>query len=272
MTPEQLAEAQKKADKRMRDHWKVVDGVLHYDGKGQSLCSAKDYSDIELWVDWKITAGRRQRNLSARQPASADLGPVQHEDCRGRFGWPLQQPKTSARSAGEKVDRPIGQWNRFFIRMLGDKVTVYFNGKLVVDNVVLENYWERKKPIYPKGQIELQHHNSALFYKNIYLRELIEQGLSGEYHASRVLLSWACFFIRPTFRIYIARPAGSRARLRSMTVHFEVPSFMVVHQAEEGDRQADADSDQQHHQANTKSTGMPTSSPLFGNASCVSGP
>ena len=40
--------------------------------------------------------------------------------------------------------------------MIGDKVTVWFNGELVVDNVVLENYWEREKPIYPREQIELK--------------------------------------------------------------------------------------------------------------------
>src|SRR5206468_1792301 len=44
------------------------------------------------------------------------------------------------------ADRPIGQWNTFFIRMVGDKVTVYLNGKLVTDNVTMENYWDRKKP------------------------------------------------------------------------------------------------------------------------------
>ena len=32
----------------------VVDGILTYDGKGDSLQSAKDYGDFELYVDWKI--------------------------------------------------------------------------------------------------------------------------------------------------------------------------------------------------------------------------
>src|SRR5688572_3565158 len=54
MTPEQLAEAQAKADEQMKAHWRVEDGVLIYDGKGNSLCSAKDYGDFELLVDWKL--------------------------------------------------------------------------------------------------------------------------------------------------------------------------------------------------------------------------
>jgi hypothetical protein len=69
------------------------------------------------------------------------------------------------------ADKPVGEWNTFRIRMLGDKVTVYLNDKLVVDNVVMENYWERDKPIYPSGQIELQNHGNTLYFKNIYLKE-----------------------------------------------------------------------------------------------------
>ena len=51
MTPEELARAQEAADELMRAHWKVVDGVLVFDGKGRSLCTAKDYGDFELYVD-----------------------------------------------------------------------------------------------------------------------------------------------------------------------------------------------------------------------------
>ncbi|MCA9007520.1 MAG: DUF1080 domain-containing protein, partial [Planctomycetaceae bacterium] len=54
MSPEELAEAQKKADDEMKEHWKVVDGVLVFDGKGKSLCTAKDYGNFDMLVDWKI--------------------------------------------------------------------------------------------------------------------------------------------------------------------------------------------------------------------------
>jgi hypothetical protein len=49
---------------------------------------------------------------------------------------------------------------------------VHLNGELVVDQVPLENYWERDKPIYPTGQIELQHHGNPLFFRNIFIREI----------------------------------------------------------------------------------------------------
>jgi hypothetical protein len=56
--------------------------------------------------------------------------------------------------------------------MQGEKVTIYLNGVLVVQNVTLENYWDRTQPIFPTGQIELQHHGNPIFFKNVYLREL----------------------------------------------------------------------------------------------------
>jgi hypothetical protein len=56
--------------------------------------------------------------------------------------------------------------------MVGDRVTVELNGVVVTDNVVMENYWERDKSIYPVGQIELQAHSTPLYFRNVYIREL----------------------------------------------------------------------------------------------------
>jgi hypothetical protein len=70
------------------------------------------------------------------------------------------------------ADHPVGEWNRFRIVMVGEKVHVFLNGELVVRDTTLENYWERDKPIYSTGQIELQNHGGSLWFKNIYIREL----------------------------------------------------------------------------------------------------
>jgi hypothetical protein len=59
--------------------------------------------------------------------------------------------------------------------MVGERVTVYLNGTLVVDNTILENYWDRKLPIFPVESIELQAHGTLLEFRDIYLRELPRQ-------------------------------------------------------------------------------------------------
>jgi hypothetical protein len=179
MSPEKLADAQAKADQIMRDHWKVVDGVLVFDGDktGQSLCSAKDYGDFEMLVDWKIEAGG-DSGIYVRGTPQVQIWDPQHErdhkhgsDKGSGALWNNQQHERFPKLA---ADKPTGQWNTFRIRMVGEKVSVWLNGQLVTDNVPMENYWERDKPIYPTGAIELQSHNSPLSFKNIYVKELLK--------------------------------------------------------------------------------------------------
>jgi hypothetical protein len=70
------------------------------------------------------------------------------------------------------ADNPTGDWNTFRILMKGEKVSVWLNGHLVVDNVVMENYWDRNRPIFPRGPIELQAHGTDLAFRDIYIREI----------------------------------------------------------------------------------------------------
>lgn len=168
MSPEELAKAQEKADEEMRAHWSVVDGVLVFDGKGQNLCTAKDYRDFELLVDWKIEPHGDSGIYLRGSPQVQIWDIADHAEGSGGLYNNQKHPSRPLTPA----DRPAGQWNTFRIIMRGERVTVYLNEVLVVDNVVLENYWERDKPIYPSGQIELQNHGNTLYFKNIYIREL----------------------------------------------------------------------------------------------------
>ena len=167
MTHEQLAKEQGKADKAAREHWKVEDGVLVYDGKANSLCTDRDYGDFEMYVDWRIHKGGDSGIYLRGSPQ------VQIWDNKiGSGGLYNNQKKENPSKPLVFADNPVGEWNTFYIKMVGEKVTVKLNDILVVDNVTMENYWERDKPIYSIGQIELQHHGSMLWFKNIFLREL----------------------------------------------------------------------------------------------------
>ncbi|MFM7149135.1 MAG: DUF1080 domain-containing protein, partial [Gemmataceae bacterium] len=45
----------KAQNERVFSHWKIEDdGVLYYDGKGDSLQTIKDFKNFELLIDWKI--------------------------------------------------------------------------------------------------------------------------------------------------------------------------------------------------------------------------
>ena len=60
------------------------------------------------------------------------------------------------------ADNPVGEWNTFRILMTGERVSVWLNGELVTDNVIMENYWNRSIPIFEKGAVELQAHGTDL--------------------------------------------------------------------------------------------------------------
>ena len=168
MSAEQLAAAQQKADEAIRVHWQVVDGALVFDGKGKSLCTAKDYGDFEFHVDWKILPAGDSGIYLRGSPQVQIWDPGRRpEGSGGLYNNKIHPSKPTA-----CADHPIGQWNTFRIKMVGEKVTVWLNDQLVVDNVTMENYWERDKPIYPTGQIELQNHGNTLYFKNIYIREI----------------------------------------------------------------------------------------------------
>ncbi len=169
MSEEALEKAQKKADERMRKHWSVKDGILIFDGKGHThLCTKKKYRNFELLVDWKIQSGGDSGIYLRGSPQVQIWDPNQHPEGSGGLFNNKEHPSKPRKRA----DNPVGHWNTFRIKMIDQKVWVWLNGEKVVDGVVMENYYKRDKPIYPKEQIHLQTHGSKLYFRNIFIREL----------------------------------------------------------------------------------------------------
>ena len=173
LAPEKFAEEQAKADERMRAHWRAENGEIVFDGKGDSLCTKKDYGDFEMLVDWKIPP-RGDSGIYLRGSPQVQIwepqSPGQFNPVDGSGG--LYNNEKAPRHPLKNADHPVGEWNRFRIIMTGEKVHVFLNGELVVKSTTLENYWDRAQPIFPGGQIELQNHGGPLWFKNIYIREL----------------------------------------------------------------------------------------------------
>jgi hypothetical protein len=162
-------EKQADADKLMRKHWHIVDSVLYFDGGGHSLATIREYGDFEMLVDWKLMTDNGDSGIYLRGSPQVQIwDPAQHKTGSGG----LYNNKENPSKPTEIADNAIGQWNTFRIKMVGEKVTVHLNGKLVVDNVTLENYWDRSMPILAREQIELQCHGDPVCFKNIFIREI----------------------------------------------------------------------------------------------------
>lgn len=174
MTPKQLAAAQKEADRRAGESWIIEDGELLFTGKGDNLCTQKQYGDFEMLVDWKMYEGPEpDAGIYLRGTPQVQIWDTSRVDVGAQVGsGGLYNNQKHVSKPLKVADLRVGDWNTFYIKMVGERVTVILNGELVTDNVVLENFWDRKRPIFPMEQIELQAHGSKVAYRDIHIKEI----------------------------------------------------------------------------------------------------
>ncbi len=172
MHPDTLSMKQKLADIKMRKNWSVKDGSIVFSGHGQNLLTEKEYRDFELLLDWKITKDG-DSGIYLRGTPQIQIWDTSRVNSKVGSGG-LYNNKIGRSTPLRVADNPVGDWNHFKIRMIDDKVSVWLNGKLIVDEVTLENYWDRSLPIFREGYIELQAHGTDLAFRHLFLRELDE--------------------------------------------------------------------------------------------------
>jgi hypothetical protein len=171
MTKEELATKQAMADARLSESWSVKDGMICFTGKGDNLCTKRIFGDFEMVVDYRIPRNG-DSGIYLRGSPQVQIWDPMRVDAGANLGSGGLYNNTVNRDPLTLADNPIGDWNTLRITMIGDRVTVYLNGLLVVDNVVMENYWDRKLPIFSDGPIELQSHGTELAFRDIYVREI----------------------------------------------------------------------------------------------------
>ncbi len=176
MSKEELQKAQEKADELMRRDWIIENGEMVYIGNGwDNICTVKDYADFELLVDWRLDPNGKEPDAGVylRGAPQVQIWDIRRTNVGAQVGsGGLYNNKQNPSTPTSVEDNKLGEWNTFRIIMKGEKVTVWLNGTKVVDEVVLENYWDRKLPIFPKEQIEMQAHGSRCYFRNIYVKEL----------------------------------------------------------------------------------------------------
>lgn len=172
MSETDRAAAQSASDAAMRAHWRVEDGEIVNDGHGPHLCTSRDYGDFEMLLDWKIAPGADSGVYLRGSPQVQIWDPVNGSEAARVGSGGLFNNERHPSAPSLRADRPAGVWNTFRILMIGEIVTVDLNGKRVVDAVPLENYWDRARPIFPRGQIELQTHGGEIRFRNVFLREI----------------------------------------------------------------------------------------------------
>ena len=172
MSDSALKAAEQKANEKMKNDWIAKDGLLVFTGHGDNLATEKKYGNFEMYVDWKITE-KGDAGIYLRGSPQVQIWDTSRREVGAQVGSGGLYNNIKNQSKPLVVaDNKIGDWNNFHIIMKGAQVSVYLNGVLVTDDVTLENFWDRKSPIFAKEQIELQAHGTYVAYRNIYLREI----------------------------------------------------------------------------------------------------
>lgn len=197
-------------------HWRVVDGIIDYDasseaGQDKNLWTEKSYRDFVLKLDWRLKTdvqapyntlvvlqdGSTLKDATGKPITIKRFSPDSGLYLRGFpstqvniWGWPVGSGEVySIRNSATdpqvraavtprvRADNPIGEWNRFEIYMIQNRLTVMLNEHLVLENAEIPG-------IPAEGPIALQHHgkrlddgtysaaSSLVQFRNIWIREL----------------------------------------------------------------------------------------------------
>lgn len=177
---EKLEESLKKQREEFADHWYVENGELVNDGHGPYATTEADFGDMEFHIEYK-TVAKADSGIYLRGTPQVQIwdyttpfNPAQKQNARhlGSGGLYNNKYESLGQAPSYRADKPFGQWNSFRIRQVGDRTWVWLNDREVVSGSVMENYWDRTKPLPATGPIMLQTHGGEIRWRNIFVREI----------------------------------------------------------------------------------------------------
>ncbi len=176
------------------------DGKSEASGDDRNLWTEEEFGNFVLIVDWRLPDKPKIENVPVILPDGSEATNADGKQLtvavmdagdsgiylRGVsksqiniWNWPVgsgeiwgyrrdrNMPPSVRRGVTPilNADNPVGQWNRFEITVIDDKVTVVLNGNTVLRQARLPGLPER-------GPIALQHHGDHIQFANIYIKEL----------------------------------------------------------------------------------------------------
>ena len=160
-----------------KKHWSVENGELVNDGHGTYLTTDQEFTDYELLIEYK-TVPKADSGIYLKANPQVQIWDIGNEEqfkngCqKGSGGLWNNSPGAAGKDPTEVADKPFGEWNSFKIRQIGARTSVWLNGKHLVDNAIMENYFDRSGPLFAKGPICLQTHGGEIRWRNIAIREI----------------------------------------------------------------------------------------------------
>ena len=160
-----------------KQHWTVENGELVNDGHGAYLVTDEEFADYEMLIDYK-TVPLADSGIYLKANPQVQIWDYTEESKfklgadKGSGGLWNNSAGAAGKDPSVKADKAFGEWNSFRIRQIGARTSVWLNGQMVVDNAIMENYWDRESPLFAKGPVCLQTHGGEIRWRNIFVREI----------------------------------------------------------------------------------------------------
>ncbi len=157
--------------------WKVENGILVNDGTGPFLTSEKEFRDFDLKLEFKIAPGT-DSGVYLKASPQVQIWDFTHEPSfkhgaeKGSGGLWNNKAHPDARMPLVLADNPVGQWNKLHVTQTGARTTIVLNEKKIVEHQIMDNYWNRERPLIASGPIQLQTHGGRMEWRNIIAEEL----------------------------------------------------------------------------------------------------
>lgn len=177
LTAEALARKRADSLSDIRAHWQAIDGELRNDGNGLYLTSEREFGDIELRLEYR-TEARADSGIYLRGCPQVQIwdwtDPAKFErgGDKGSGGLWNNSPGAPGKDPLTRADRPFGEWNQVRVIQVGARTWVWLNDQPVVVGAVMENYFDRKRPLPARGPIQLQTHGGKITWRNVEVREI----------------------------------------------------------------------------------------------------
>ena len=168
----------------MLKHWSVENGEIVNDGNGKYLSTVENFRDYELWIDYK-TVAKADSGIYLKGAPQVQIWDYTREGGKWNIGADKGSGGLWNNSPGNGkdplvlADKPFGEWNRMRILQIGERTSVWLNGKQVVDHARLENkHWNGQRsaeswlPLVVAGPIQLQTHGGEIRWRNVFIREI----------------------------------------------------------------------------------------------------
>jgi Domain of Unknown Function (DUF1080) len=159
-------------------HWKVADGALVNDGDGPYATSTDEFGDMELRLEYR-TVPKADSGVYLRGNPQVQIWDTTEAGGKWTLGAEFgsgalwnNSPGAPGKDPLVKADRPFGQWNSLRIVQIGERTWVWLNDKATVVGSRMENFWDRKLPLWPRGPIQLQTHGGEIRWRNIVARDI----------------------------------------------------------------------------------------------------